>query len=163
MSSLQTPAFVAEIEETIASIFETMLGIWVTPVDQEPASEATRLAASVHFTGSWSGVVILEVSPEQACALAGRLLSMETPERVDDDVRDVIGELANIIAGNLKSAIAPGATLSIPEVVDGGFSLRICGATVSQTQVFESEGGTFSVSLIHPAANPNPGVEAWTS
>ena len=154
MFSTPTATYAAELAETISSIFETMLGMQVVPVDRPARPETDRVAASVHFTGSWSGVVILEVSPEHACFLAGRFLSMDPPEQVDNDVRDVIGELANMIGGNLKSAIAPDATLSIPEVVDGGgFRVRICGATVSLTRVFESEGCAFCVSLIQPASD----------
>jgi CheY-specific phosphatase CheX len=164
MHPTETETFAAEFVETISSIFETMLGVQVIPVERTAGPEANRVVASVHFTGSWSGVVIVEVSPEQACFLAGRFMSIEPPQLVDNDVRDVIGELANMIGGNLKSAVAPDATLSIPEVVDGGsFSLRICGGTAGTRQVFDSEGGAFCVSLIRTVANQNSGGNvAWT-
>jgi chemotaxis protein CheX len=151
MLQYEQTSFTEEIEQTIGSIFETMLAMPVTAVEWPTFEEQNRMAASVHFAGSWSGVVMLEVSPQQACVFAGRFLSIDTPEAVDNDVRDVVGELTNMIGGNLKSAIAPDATLSIPEVVDGGdFSLRICGATVAGRHAFECEAGVFWVSLIQP-------------
>jgi chemotaxis protein CheX len=137
-----------ELEQTVAAIFETMMGLVVNPVSQPWCEEPNRVAATVHFTGSCSGVIMLEVSTAQACFFAGRFLSMDTPEVVDNDVRDVLGELANMIGGNLKSAAVPDATLSIPEVVDGrDFSMRFCGVHAVVRQGFDSEAGTFWVSL----------------
>lgn len=42
-------------------------------------------------------------------------------------VRDVLGELANIIGGNLKSALAQGLHLSIPAVLDGSLPVAMVG------------------------------------
>jgi CheY-specific phosphatase CheX len=137
-----------EMEQTVAAIFETMMGLVVKPDSQAWWEESNRVAASVHFTGSCSGVIMLEVSRPQACFFAGRFLSMDTPEAIDNDVRDVLGELANMIGGNLKSATVPDATLSIPEVVDGSdFSLRFCGVNVVARQAFNCDEGMFWVSL----------------
>jgi chemotaxis protein CheX len=143
--------FLEELEQTVAPIFETMMGLEAKLVERPSYDEKHRVAASVHLTGSWSGMILLEVSPEQACLMAGRFLSMETPEAIDNDVRDVLGELANVIGGNLKRAVAPDATLSIPEVVDGrNFSVRFCGAAVVARHAFECEAGVFWISLIQP-------------
>lgn len=159
MFTTQTETYATELTQTIGSIFETMLGMEVVPLPRPLLPVTNRLAASVHFSGSWSGVVILDVSFGQACLFAGRFLGIDVPEEVDNDVRDVIGELANMIGGNLKSAVAPDAALSLPEVVDGGrFHLRICGPTSGHTQSFESEGGLFSVTLIQAAANSYVGA-----
>lgn len=143
-----------ELEQTVASIFETMLAAEAKLVDEPWRAEPNRVTASVHLTGSWSGVLMVEVSPAQACFLAGRFLSMDTPEAIDNDVRDVLGELANIIGGNVKSAFVPDATLSIPEVVDGNdFSVRMCGAALAEQLAFECEAGVFWVSLLEARTN----------
>jgi chemotaxis protein CheX len=147
----QAPIFREEIAQTVAPIFETMMGLEVIVTDRPWQTEHRRVASSVHLTGSWSGMILLEVSPEQACFFAGRFLSIDTPDAIDDDVRDVLGELANMIGGNLKSAVVPDATLSLPEVVDGcNYSVRHCGATVAARHAFESEAGVFWVSFIQP-------------
>ncbi len=56
----------------------------------------------------WNGAVLLECDRRQACRFAGRFLSMDPPETVDDVVRDVLGELANMIGGNLKCILSHG-------------------------------------------------------
>jgi len=43
----------------------------------------------------------------------------------DEDVRDALGELANMLAGNLKSVLPSGVVLSMPSVIEGSdYSLR---------------------------------------
>ena len=138
-----------EIEQTVATIFQTMLGLDVRSVTTAWSSEENPVAATVHFTGGWSGVLVLQVSPSVACLLAARFLASDVPHEVDDDVRDVLGELANMIGGNLKCALAPGAALSIPEVIDDTeFSFRICAGTIRERQAFFCEDGVFRVLLI---------------
>ena len=111
-----------------------------------------RLTGSVQLTGDWNGAVLLECGRAEACRFAGRFLSMDPPAAVDNVVRDAVGELANIIGGNLKSALAQDSRqirLSIPTVVDGGdYSLRICGAEVCERVAFHCDEGPFWITVL---------------
>ena len=91
----------------------------------------------------------MECDRGQACRFAGRFLTMEPPETVDDVVRDVLGELANMIGGNLKPVLTPGIRLSMPSVVDGcDYSLRVCGAKIQQRLAFQSAEGLFWITIL---------------
>ncbi|MFN7994824.1 MAG: chemotaxis protein CheX [Bryobacteraceae bacterium] len=138
-----------ELAQIVESVFETMMNL--------PAEEsgipwfpgADRLTAAVNLTGSWMGAVLMECDRIQACRFAGRFLSTDPPETVNDDVRDTLGELANMIGGNLKCIMTSGIRLSIPSVVDGGdYSLRFCGAEVQQRISFDCEEGPFWVTVV---------------
>jgi CheY-specific phosphatase CheX len=60
-----------------------------------------------------------------------------------------MGELANMIGGNLKSVLPRGASLSMPSVVEGSkYSVRVCGANRNKRMSFESPDGTFWVTLV---------------
>jgi chemotaxis protein CheX len=140
----------AQLLETIVkSIFTTMMDL---PIDQSEAPwglGGDRLTSIVYLEGDWNGAVSLECTASQACQFAGRFLSMDPPDAVDDDVRDVLGELANMIGGNVKSAMATGVRLSMPSVVDGDdYELRICGACVQDRLAFRFIGGDFWVTLV---------------
>jgi chemotaxis protein CheX len=107
------------------------------------------MTAAVHMAGDWSGAVLLECDRGQACRFAGRFLSMEPSDTVDDVVRDVLGELANMIGGNMKCVLTRGIRLSMPSVVDGGdYSLRICKAEVRQRLAFQCAEGPFWVTVL---------------
>jgi chemotaxis protein CheX len=71
------------------------------------------------------------------------------PAAIDDDVRDVMGELANMVAGNLKSLLPKGVDLSMPSVVVGSdYSLHVCGVNAMERMTFSSGAGDFRVTLI---------------
>jgi chemotaxis protein CheX len=117
--------------QIVESVFETMMSLETGESGTPWFPSGDRLTAAVQLAGDWNGALLLECDRGQACRFAGRFLSMDPPSTVDDDVRDVLGELANMIGGNLKGALTPGVRLSVPSVVDGGdYGVRICGAQV---------------------------------
>ncbi len=150
----------ADVAQIVESVFETMLSL--EAVENGPAwfADESRVSASVHLSGDWNGAVLIECDRSQACRFAGRFLSMEPPESLDDDSRDVLGELANMIGGNLKSILTPGIRLSMPSVVDGSsFNLRVCGGELTLRLAFQCEEGTFWVSVVTmdpPKGEPSP-------
>jgi chemotaxis protein CheX len=114
---------------------------------------AGLVTAAVYLTGQWEGAIFVHCHPPQACDFAGRFVGMPPPETVDDDVRDVMGELANMIAGNLKCTFCPGIRVSVPSVVDGrGYALRVCGGYVVCEAGFDTAAGPVWVTLINTPA-----------
>jgi chemotaxis protein CheX len=148
-----------EIVQIVESVFRDMLELEV--VEYTPAAYARRVAdaggcgdpdrvmASVELSGDWNGVVAIACKSAQACLLAGRFLSMECPQRVDDVVCDVIGELTNMIGGNLKCVLARGIKLSTPHVTHGVESPMEDRNDYSSNEVwFRCQGGNFSVTVL---------------
>jgi CheY-specific phosphatase CheX len=75
---------------------------------------------------------------------------MPAPHSVSDDVRDVMGELANMIAGNLKCTLAPGIRISVPSVTDGAeYSVRVCRAREVIRAGFDTDAGPCWISLVN--------------
>jgi chemotaxis protein CheX len=149
----------SELAQIVESVFVTMLGVEVSECQTPWFASADRLTSSVHLTGHWNGAVLFECDPRQACRFAGRFLAMMSPESqvasapappvVDDVVRDLIGELANMIGGNLKCVLTQGVRLSMPSVVDGTeYSLRVCGAQVKERLSFDCVEGVFWITVL---------------
>jgi hypothetical protein len=69
-------------------------------------------------------------------------LSANPPEKVDDVVRNMLGELVNMIGGNLKCVMARGLRLSI------FCCLRICGAEVLERLAVRCFEGPFWVTVL---------------
>ena len=138
-----------DLQSVVGSVFTTMMGLDVWRRDEPCPASAGMLTAAVYLTGEWTGAACVHVEPVQACGFTGHFLGMPTPESISDDVRDVMGEIANMIAGNLKCTLAPGIRVSIPSVTDGpGYSLRVCGAHVVCRMGFDTTSGPFWISLI---------------
>jgi len=138
-----------EVAHIVESVFATMLGLEVAECATPWFPNGERLTAAVHLAGDWSGAVLLECDRRQACQFAARFLSTDPSGSVDDDVRDVLGELVNMIGGNMKCALTTGIRLSMPSVVNGSdYCLRVCGAVVRQRLAFQSAAGTIWVTLL---------------
>jgi chemotaxis protein CheX len=138
-----------ELARIVESVFETMLSLEVAEQGAPWFPGGNRLTAAVHMTGDWNGAVLFECDRRQARQFAGRFLSIDPPETMDDVVRDVLGELANMIGGNLKCVLTRGIRLSMPSVVDGSdYSLRICGAEVRERLAFQCSEGPFWISIL---------------
>jgi chemotaxis protein CheX len=139
----------SELAQIVESVFAAMLNLEASQCGEPWFPSAERLTAAVHMTGDWNGAVLLECDRGEACRFAGRFLSMEPPGAVDDVVRDVLGELANMIGGNLKCVLLPGIRLSMPAVVDGSdYSLRVCGAELRERLAFRCAEGSFWVTVL---------------
>ena len=139
----------SEVAQIVESVFENMLSLEVAESGTPWFPSTDRMTAAVHMAGDWSGAVLLECDRGQACRFAGRFLSMEPSDTVDDVVRDVLGELANMIGGNMKCVLTRGIRLSMPSVVDGGdYSLRVCGAEVRERLTFQCCDGLFWITVL---------------
>lgn len=139
----------AELTQIVATVFGAMMGLEATRCDLPPAPERDRLTAAVRLAGDWNGAVLFECSAGQACRLAGRFLAIDPPDRVNDLVRDVLCELANMIGGNLKCILRQGVSLSAPSIAaDGGDLLRDSGTQVCERLAFRSPEGPFVISVV---------------
>jgi chemotaxis protein CheX len=148
-TELSAEAVPGELSQIVASVFETMLSLVVNECETPWFSSPDRLTSAVQLIGEWNGTVLLECNRCQSCNFAARFLSIDEPDAVNDVVRDVLGELANMIGGNLKCILVPGIRLSMPSVVDGSAdSLRVCGTEVRERLAFECDEGTFWITVL---------------
>jgi chemotaxis protein CheX len=142
-------AYRASVEQVVDLVFATMLGLKAKPYPMPWFPSPDTVTAVVHFAGAWHGAVMLECSRLQACTFAHLLMSIETPTTIDDNVRDALGEMANMLAGNLKSVLPPGVVLSMPSVIEGSdYSLQICGRHLIERVPFWTSADVIGVSLI---------------
>jgi chemotaxis protein CheX len=139
----------SQVVAAAGAVFSTMLGMELCAQPAAPAPAAPVLTAAVYFAGAWSGALLLECARGQAAELASRLMAGLGVEGADADLRDALGELANMVAGSFKSLLGPGVHLSIPSVVDGtDYSLRLCGRNASHRVRFDTGLGTLDILII---------------
>jgi CheY-specific phosphatase CheX len=139
----------AELAQVVDAVFGTMLKMEVCESSASWFAAEDRLTGTVHLAGDWNGAVLLECNQWQACRFAGRFLSIDPPDAVDDVVRDVLGELVNMIGGNLKCVLTRGIRLSMPSVVDGSqHSLRVCGVEREDHLAFQCADGLFWITVM---------------
>lgn len=109
-----TPEDLRLLGEDVLTAFLLQDGPGGPPDDTAPDG---RLRASVTVSGEWSGWITLEVSRAAARDLTRRMLQVDDVS--DADVHDAVGELVNVLGGNVKSLLVEGSVLGLPEVTDG--------------------------------------------
>jgi chemotaxis protein CheX len=115
-----------EIVVKEGDLIEMVDQVWLSYLDPEelnpliPTGEEKQLTevhATVSITGSWHGHLVYACSTLAAKRAAAAFLAMEVDEVGQEDIQDVLGELANIIGGNVKAMLPNGCFLSLPTVV----------------------------------------------
>ncbi|WP_245931407.1 chemotaxis protein CheX [Actinokineospora auranticolor] len=74
------------------------------------------LAASVAMVGAYEGHLVVSCSHKASRDVASVLFAMEADEVSQDDIGDALGELANVLGGNVKSVLPSPSQLSLPRV-----------------------------------------------
>ncbi len=105
-------------------VFSTM--VMMDPTDDYPIKEPLNrfrcsITGMVGFAGTYSGVVSIHCPVALALKITSSMLGMEC-EEVNEDLNDAIGEIANMLGGNVKQVLSKGGLdvkLSIPTVISG--------------------------------------------
>jgi chemotaxis protein CheX len=144
-----TKSYAAETLQIVGDVFMAMLRIDVWPISDPGPPAEPLVGAAVRFAGAWKGALRIECSAGQTFEFAKRLLDIDPPAEVNEDVCDSFGELANMIGGNLKAVLPPGVRLSIPSVARNvGDAAWTCPAVTVCRLAFQSEFGVFWVTLL---------------
>ena len=147
-TEIQLEPYRTDIYGLAESVFSSMLNLEVQPSEAELLPESEIITAAVYYAGAWKGAVLLQCDECQAREFTARLMKIPPPVDFDDDIRDAVGELVNIIGGNLKPILPRGIALSMPSVVEGcPTSLRICGNNPAIQLAFTSELGDFWLTV----------------
>ncbi|MDY0398874.1 MAG: chemotaxis protein CheX [Desulfuromonas thiophila] len=119
------------IIDSTQTVFDTMLMLPLTagaPLAQKVYSFSDSISGMLGFAGDVQGMLTIHCPAAVALAVTAGLLGMEV-DSVDDDVKDTIGELANMVLGGIKEGFAANGvaiSLAIPTVL-AGRSYRVSG------------------------------------
>jgi chemotaxis protein CheX len=108
--------------KSAASVFHSMLGSQCFSGDIEPVAQGHHMHAVtsvIGLTGDMMGAISISMPEGTAFQVLERMTGIQTNE-LDDFVRDVVGEMANMIGGQGKRDLAPfKLRLGLPQVIVG--------------------------------------------
>lgn len=161
MATITETTLADAVAHHTANVCQTMLNVAVTRLDRaairpSPTEDATTIVALIGLTGSWNGSGAIACTGDTARLLSGRFL-MTTFADVDAEVLDAMGELANMIIGNVKEDLAAALgplAISTPTVIHGrGLQTRSVDGETDARVSFACEGGVLDVRVsLVPAA-----------
>jgi len=141
-------ADITSIAQDVWSSFLQM-DLEVHPLAGEaPALEGRTMTGTVHVSGEWTGTVFLEAPVDLAQAAAEAMFAADPGSLSPDEVCDALGELTNMVGGNIKSLLPAPSKLSIPSVAEGeSYTVRVPGAVLVDRVALVCAAGPLHVSV----------------
>lgn len=146
------PVTPQEVAEAAGQVWELLLGLPLEPAAGlpvgGPAPDAgPHVRAVIGLQGAWSGAVALQCSSAYAEQAAVAMFMTEPGTLCPDDVADALGEITNVLGGNLKTLLPGPSTLSVPSVADAAEPVLFLAACRPVLDVPLSSG-TSSVRVV---------------
>ena len=146
-----------DVVATADDLREIVDQVWSSYLDPEgllpllpadPDRAKFDMMSAVSITGSWHGHVLFACTDKAARFAAAGFLAMDVAEVGDEDVADVLGELANIVGGNVKSMLPAGCFVSLPHVImSPGAITRFPGVERIANFAAEWQGESVTISM----------------
>jgi len=113
-----------KIFESVKEIFTTMVMMDVAaggeiPKEKIPLTDS--ISGIIGLAGTHKGVLAIHLPHRVAMAITSSFLGMDVDE-INSDVEDAVGELANMLGGNVKSILSENGrdiNLSMPTTISG--------------------------------------------
>lgn len=141
-----------QLDRVIHTVWQTMLGHDIDSI--EPSTDWKSagdrgMMACIQITGGWEGAVTIECTAKLARDMAEVMFGMQPGEAEEDQVVDALGELVNVVGGNVKALLDGGAQLSLPAVTSGvNYRIVVPGSTQTCNLAFEFDGQPVRVGLL---------------
>ncbi len=141
------------ISEATQEIFSSMVMLDTVagnPFERQGEPLHDGISATIALEGEPSGLLALHMSTQVAIEITNYFLDIHLNE-MDGDVHDSIGEITNMLAGSIKSALDPSGSniqLSIPTCTYGDeYTIDVLPNTKNVTIPFYLDCGDFLVEL----------------
>jgi len=115
----------------------------------DPAGPGTeKVTGCVHISGAWEGSILLSCSARAARTVAAALFATTSDEVSSAEVVDAVGELTNMVGGNLKGLLPGPSRLSLPSVTEGiDFQVAIPGSRLIDHVTLRWQGEPVAISV----------------
>lgn len=139
-----------QVREAVRAIWTVQLGLEIADaVLTADQLQGDTVTAAVHIHGDFTGSVLLRGSRALVRRAAEVMFASRGGPMTDDDQRDVAGELANVIAGNLKALVPGHSSISLPTVIEGtAYSVHSVDVRARQDVGFTLDGEPMVVTVV---------------
>ena len=101
--------------QIISTVFDEMLGMPTSPAGSDDGCcDQNRIIASIRISGSTEQLVVVEAPAATACLIGETMFDAEPGTLPEEEIQDAVGEVVNMIGGNVKGIYDGDSTLSLP-------------------------------------------------
>ena len=103
------------VQQMVDDLFVSMFDETVELIDGDfELADSDYLQAAIRVSGDWQAELRVIASNQLAETIAASMFGMEQSDLSKDDVFDALGEIANVIGGNVKGIVGQECSLSLP-------------------------------------------------
>ncbi|MCW2600096.1 MAG: Uncharacterized protein JWM02_1925 [Frankiales bacterium] len=136
-----------QITAIAQDVWSSFLQLDLLPVENVPI-EGSSVTGCVHVSGEWGGSIFLQCPAGHAQVAAEAMFAADPGSLAAEEISDALGELTNMIGGNIKSLLPAPSTLSIPSVATGDtYTVRVPGAVVIEHVALACGAGDLHISI----------------
>lgn len=137
-----------DVAAIVQEVWSSMLGLEIEPIAGKDAVTGPAIAGSVGVTGASDCLIAVEMDQSTAKLIGAAMFMMGVDEISMSDVTDAVGELTNMVGGNIKSLLPEPSTLSLPVVAQGEPpTIKVVGGEALMVQSFDCGDGHVVVSV----------------
>jgi chemotaxis protein CheX len=147
------PTFNAEIEDIVRTIWSTLVDIPIDVGGQALPTDESTVTSIVHIDGAWHGAVLLQCPMTLAKLMTNAMFQAEGEPTIEE-VGDALGELTNMVAGNVKALLPETCAISLPTVALGtNYEINVVGTEPVAVVPFTCDDNPMVVTLVQRAGD----------
>lgn len=135
-----------QLSEVTRSVWSSVLGEEPYAVTALPMPEASLVSGCVWVAGGWDGAVIVDCSIALARRATAAMFDTPAELATADEIVDAVGEIANMIGGNVKALMPGPSSLSLPMVTSSGAT--VSGGATLHDESFCLAGDVIRVRVV---------------
>lgn len=142
------PLLSDDVAAIVQEVWSSMLGLDIAPTEGDDIVTGPAIAGSVSVTGASDCLIAVEMETATAKLVGSTMFMMAIDEIPMNDVTDAVGELTNMIGGNIKSLLPEPSALSLPVVAQGEPpTIKVVGGDTLLSQMFACGDGHVNVTV----------------
>lgn len=138
----------ADVEQITRTLWSSLFDLSLTTAPVLRFGPGPVVTGCIQIVGAWRGAVVLRCPLPLARNLADQMFQGESVP-TSEEIRDALGELTNVIGGNIKALFPGPSQLSLPTVTIGAdYELGVLESSPLTAVGFVCDGQPLTVSLL---------------
>lgn len=102
------------LQQVVNDVCSGMLGLDMERSEEFNCEDTDALSAIIRISGGWDSLVQVLTPRKTAIVIASNMFAMGEDELSEAEIRDAVGEIVNMVGGNLKGIVEGESSLSLP-------------------------------------------------
>jgi len=148
----------ADIEGIARTIWSTLFDVTLELAPPVEIGSQSSVTSCVQIDGAWHGALVMKCPMALAETLTAQMFQAESAPDLDE-VRDALGELANMVGGNVKALLPAPSQISLPAVAIGSdYQLSVIGTSEVARVSFTCDDQPLLITLLQRSDSPDAAV-----